>query len=314
MDVELFGRSYAAPFGVAPMGMPGIVWPGAENCLAKAAQRHVSLHGRNGGEFDRRRTRASLPAICCGSSSIASRNDHALGFDLVRRADPPARMCWCMTHGRPGAHETAARGVARAGAKFSPDLRTIVDMLRSPGWLMALRTRPSALFQLQALCGQCEPEDVSISPAAIWAARVHLGRGRPLPRSLERPLVLKGSCIRRTPRGRCRSASTASGFEPRRPPDRRRYRRLIDVLPAIAAQVDESDDPPIRHRRAQRYRTWCGRLPWARRPPLPAKPSSGASARCGRAGPRHVIELLIDETRAAPVRSVCSRPARPVRW
>src|SRR5215470_3323920 len=37
--VELFGRSYAAPIGVAPMGGPAIVWPGADRYLAEAAQR-----------------------------------------------------------------------------------------------------------------------------------------------------------------------------------------------------------------------------------------------------------------------------------
>lgn len=34
---ELFGRTYAAPFGVAPVGLTGLMWPEAENILAKAA-------------------------------------------------------------------------------------------------------------------------------------------------------------------------------------------------------------------------------------------------------------------------------------
>ena len=38
-EVELFGRRYAAPIGVAPMGGPAIVWPGADEYLARAAQR-----------------------------------------------------------------------------------------------------------------------------------------------------------------------------------------------------------------------------------------------------------------------------------
>ena len=33
-DIELFGRRYAAPIGVAPMGGPSIVWPGADEYLA----------------------------------------------------------------------------------------------------------------------------------------------------------------------------------------------------------------------------------------------------------------------------------------
>ena len=30
VNVELFGRKYAAPLGVAPMGSPIVVWPGAD--------------------------------------------------------------------------------------------------------------------------------------------------------------------------------------------------------------------------------------------------------------------------------------------
>jgi L-lactate dehydrogenase (cytochrome) len=37
---ELFGRTYAAPFGVAPVGLTGLMWPEAENILARAAARH----------------------------------------------------------------------------------------------------------------------------------------------------------------------------------------------------------------------------------------------------------------------------------
>ncbi|MFT7575689.1 MAG: L-lactate dehydrogenase (cytochrome) [Alphaproteobacteria bacterium] len=36
-ETELFGQKYAAPFGVAPVGLTGLMWPEAENILAKAA-------------------------------------------------------------------------------------------------------------------------------------------------------------------------------------------------------------------------------------------------------------------------------------
>ena len=39
VDVELFGRKYAAPLGIPPMGGPAIVWPGADGYMAQAAQR-----------------------------------------------------------------------------------------------------------------------------------------------------------------------------------------------------------------------------------------------------------------------------------
>lgn len=40
LRTELFGQSYAAPFGVAPIGLQGLMWPGATEILARAAHRH----------------------------------------------------------------------------------------------------------------------------------------------------------------------------------------------------------------------------------------------------------------------------------
>lgn len=37
---ELFGHTYDAPFGIAPIGLQGMIWPGAPEILAKAAFAH----------------------------------------------------------------------------------------------------------------------------------------------------------------------------------------------------------------------------------------------------------------------------------
>ncbi|WP_239988474.1 alpha-hydroxy acid oxidase [Paramagnetospirillum kuznetsovii] len=39
-SAELFGRRYAQPFGIAPVGMGGLLWPGADLALAAEAKRH----------------------------------------------------------------------------------------------------------------------------------------------------------------------------------------------------------------------------------------------------------------------------------
>lgn len=36
----LFGKTYSAPFGVAPVGLQGLIWPNSPNILAKAAKEH----------------------------------------------------------------------------------------------------------------------------------------------------------------------------------------------------------------------------------------------------------------------------------
>lgn len=40
MKTELFGHVYDAPFGIAPVGLQGLIWPGAPEILAKAAFEH----------------------------------------------------------------------------------------------------------------------------------------------------------------------------------------------------------------------------------------------------------------------------------
>jgi L-lactate dehydrogenase (cytochrome) len=40
MTTNLFGKQYAAPFGVAPIGLQGLIWPNSPNILAKAAFQH----------------------------------------------------------------------------------------------------------------------------------------------------------------------------------------------------------------------------------------------------------------------------------
>jgi L-lactate dehydrogenase (cytochrome) len=40
LKTELFGQTYAAPFGVAPIGLQGLIWPRATQILAQAAHQH----------------------------------------------------------------------------------------------------------------------------------------------------------------------------------------------------------------------------------------------------------------------------------
>ncbi len=40
LKTELFGHTYDAPFGIAPIGLQGLIWPNAPEILAKAAFQH----------------------------------------------------------------------------------------------------------------------------------------------------------------------------------------------------------------------------------------------------------------------------------
>jgi isopentenyl diphosphate isomerase/L-lactate dehydrogenase-like FMN-dependent dehydrogenase len=44
ISTKLFGQDYSAPFGVAPIGLAGLQWPGIEPPIAKAARSHNIVH------------------------------------------------------------------------------------------------------------------------------------------------------------------------------------------------------------------------------------------------------------------------------
>lgn len=86
-EVELFGRRYAAPFGISPMGSGGLMWPGAEQLLAREAQR------RNIPYILATPASASIEEIATIAPDVFwfqlyrfAGNDHAITYDLVRRA------------------------------------------------------------------------------------------------------------------------------------------------------------------------------------------------------------------------------------
>ncbi len=139
IGIELFGRRYAAPFGVAPMGGPSIVWPGADGYLAAAAQRARVPYtlGLVGG-MTLERAAEIAPDVLWFQLYRCARNDHAIGFDLVRRAEAAGVHVLVLTVDVP-VRTTRPREVAVGIASpFRPDLRMICGVLTSPGYLRSL--------------------------------------------------------------------------------------------------------------------------------------------------------------------------------
>jgi (S)-mandelate dehydrogenase len=87
-EVELFGRRYAAPFGISPMGSGSLMWPKAEQLLAREAQR------RNIPYILATPASASIEEIAAIAPDVFwfqlyrfAGNDHFITYDLVRRAE-----------------------------------------------------------------------------------------------------------------------------------------------------------------------------------------------------------------------------------
>ena len=139
VDVELFGHRYAAPFGVAPMGGPSLVFPGADRYLAAAAQRANVPYtlGLVGGMTVEQAAEVA-PDVLWFQLYRCARNEHAIGFDLVKRADAAGVKVLVLTLDVP-VRTTRSREVA-AGitTPFRPDLKMMAGILSSPGYLRSL--------------------------------------------------------------------------------------------------------------------------------------------------------------------------------
>src|SRR5215471_17553411 len=139
VDVELFGRSYAAPIGVAPMGGPAIVWPGADRYLAEAAQRaRIPYTLGTVGGMTIEAAAEIAPDVLWFQLYRFPDDGHRIGFDLVRRADEAGAHVLMLTLDVP-VRTTRPREVAGGiRAPFRPDLAMMLAIAASPGWLMAL--------------------------------------------------------------------------------------------------------------------------------------------------------------------------------
>ena len=139
VDIELFGRRYSAPIGIAPMGGPSIVWPGADQYLAAAAQRARVPYvlGLVGGMMVEHAAEIA-PDVLWFQLYRCFRNEHAIGFDLLRRAQAAGVHVLVLTADVPVRATRPREVVAGITSPFQPDLRMFAAILRSPGYLQSL--------------------------------------------------------------------------------------------------------------------------------------------------------------------------------
>jgi (S)-mandelate dehydrogenase len=139
VGIELFGRRYAAPFGIAPMGGPSIVWPGADGYLAAAAQRaHVPYTLGLVGGMTVERAAEIAPDVLWFQLYRCARNEHAIGFDLVRRAQAVGVHVLMLTLDVPVRTTRPREVVVGITSPFRPDLRMMCGILARPGYLRSL--------------------------------------------------------------------------------------------------------------------------------------------------------------------------------
>ena len=173
--VELFGTRYAAPIGIAPMGGPSLVWPGADLLMAKAAQRArvpYTLGVAGGATIEE--VAEVAPDVFWLQLYRFCQNDHKIGFDLMRRATAAGVKVLALTLDVPVRTTRSRETYAGLGGEFEPDARMIYEMLIRPRWLLALLRNGYPRFAtIASICRRSTPAPTtsSASRASTWAAR-----------------------------------------------------------------------------------------------------------------------------------------------
>ena len=139
VEVELFGRRYNAPIGIAPMGGPSLVWPGADLIMARAAQRArvpYTLSVAGGATIEQ--AAEAAPDVFWLQLYRFWHDDHKIGFDLMRRAAAVDAKVLTLTLDVPVRTTRSRETYAGLAHEFRPSARMIYEMLVRPKWLWAL--------------------------------------------------------------------------------------------------------------------------------------------------------------------------------
>jgi len=132
----LLGQQYPLPFGIAPLGLSGLIWPAAAEHLARAA-RHSGLSFALSGMAT-----SSIEQIGAIGGNIWYQHyaltDNAINADLLRRAQAAGFGTLVVTVDIPTA--TRRDRDIRNGLSVPPafSLRTLLDIIQRPAWALAM--------------------------------------------------------------------------------------------------------------------------------------------------------------------------------
>ncbi len=139
-ETTLFGRTWAQPFGVAPVGLCGIMWPGTERFLAAAAKHADIPYGLSVVATDDIETIGAITNNEDGHNGwfqLYTPVDHEIKKDLLDRASAAGFDVLILTLDVPVPARRERQ--IRSGLNIPPriDMRTIFQTLTHPSWALA---------------------------------------------------------------------------------------------------------------------------------------------------------------------------------
>ncbi|MFC6487032.1 alpha-hydroxy acid oxidase [Nitratireductor sp. GCM10026969] len=137
--VEIYGRRYDVPIGIAPTGMDALIWPGSTMALAKAAA-HGNIPYIAGTLANS--TLEEVAEVAGGNTWLQlygfPREDHRVTFDLIARAKAAGVSAIVATLDAPVRAKRPRDLYNRLVVPFRPTPRTVWQVATAPHWALAL--------------------------------------------------------------------------------------------------------------------------------------------------------------------------------
>jgi L-lactate dehydrogenase (cytochrome) len=162
--VTLFGRPYAMPVGVAPMGNVAVLRAGIDEMLARAAQRaRIPYVSSTVANAPLERLAALAPDVFWFQLYGAPARDHAVSVDLIRRAEAAGAHALLLTVDVPRRQKRVHDIRNGFVLPFRLRPRTLLDIAGAPLWALEVLRRGQPRF------GNFEPYAGAASPGATAA-------------------------------------------------------------------------------------------------------------------------------------------------
>lgn len=163
LSVEFLGNSFPLPFGIAPVGMSGLMWPQAEKSLATAADRHGIPYSLSAVAA----ASAEDVGPCLGDHGwfqLYPPRDTEIRKDVIARAKNSGFTTLVMTVDVPVASRRERQ--VRSGLTNPPKLtpRLMAQVACRPAWAMAMSK--TGMPRMRMLDKYIDGADANLPPTA----------------------------------------------------------------------------------------------------------------------------------------------------
>jgi len=189
---EIFGRTYTQPFGIAPMGLANVFWPGADLAMARAASGAGIPHVLSTAATTRIEHVGPTVAPMGWFQLYASKDD-AINDALLSRAEAAGYEVLVVTVdvALPGKRRKDIRN--GFGLPMSKGPRLLAQLMTRPSWLLASLGQPvPRIINLEEYAPSSGAQSLAAFQASLISPSFDFEAVKRLRAKWKGPLIVKG--------------------------------------------------------------------------------------------------------------------------